>query len=115
MNDAPPPGAFAASTRPPWASTIPATIASPRPAPPLPRSRPPSARQKRSQSSSGEPVGRPGPWSGTSRAPPRAAEAAEGLRGGAGRQAGAVVAHLERDVGAVAADADLDRGAVGRV
>ena len=45
----------------------PATIASPRPAPRVPRSRPPSARQKRSNSASGSSVGRPGPWSRTSR------------------------------------------------
>ena len=55
-------------TRPPCASTIPATIARPSPAPALPRSRPPSARQKRSNSASGSSVGRPGPWSRTSSA-----------------------------------------------
>src|SRR3954471_14101021 len=46
---------------------MPATIASPSPAPDLPRSRPPSARQKRSKSAFGSSVGRPGPWSRTSR------------------------------------------------
>ena len=65
-NAAPPPSALAAVTRPPCALTIPATIARPRPAPLLPRSRPPSARQKRSNSASGSSVGRPGPWSRTS-------------------------------------------------
>ena len=50
---------------PAWPSTIPATIARPSPAPSLPRSRPPSARQKRSNSASASSVGRPGPWSRT--------------------------------------------------
>ena len=64
---APPPGALPARTSPPWASTIAATIASPRPAPPRPRSRPASERQKRSNRASASLVGRPGPWSRTSR------------------------------------------------
>ena len=46
---------------------MPATIARPRPAPALPRSRPPSARQKRSNSASASSAGSPGPWSRTSR------------------------------------------------
>src|SRR5439155_21222771 len=48
-NVAPRPGSLLASTLPPWASTIPLTIASPRPAPPVARARDGSTRQKRSK------------------------------------------------------------------
>ena len=64
VKHAPPPLALAAVTRPPWARTMPSTMASPRPAPALPRSRPPSERQKRSKISRPA-TGRPGPWSRT--------------------------------------------------
>ena len=68
-NDAPPPLALAASTRPPCASTIAATMASPRPAP--------------ARAALAAALGAP--------------EALEQRVGVVGRQAGAVVAHLEPD------------------
>ena len=54
---APPPGALAASARPPWAATTAATMASPRPAPARPRPRPRLARQKRSNTAWGSSPG----------------------------------------------------------
>jgi hypothetical protein len=49
VKDAPPSVAFDASTLPPWAFTIAATIARPRPAPPSSRPREAESRQKRSK------------------------------------------------------------------
>ena len=46
---APPPGVASTDTRPPWALTTASTIDSPRPVPPLARTRDGSARQKRSK------------------------------------------------------------------
>ena len=97
-----------ACTLPPCASTIAATIARPSPAPARPRSRPPSARQNRSNTLSPAPSGRPGPWSRTSIRTTPSTGAAESSIGVPAGRVGERVAHQVREhlaqLGGVAAD-----------
>ena len=65
---APPSVRLAASTEPSCAATIAATIANPKPVPPVARERLRSTRQNRSKIRSNWSAGRPGPWSRTTSA-----------------------------------------------